>query len=215
MKASKAVEFFERIRPLYPKPCTELEHSNPFELLVATILSAQTTDKRVNMVTGELFKQYRTPEDFAKLTPAQLQPHIRSVNFFRTKARNIIGAAKIILRKHHGRVPRTMEEMIELPGVSRKTANLVLGLAFGVASGIVVDTHVYRITLRLGLHHEKTPEKAERKLMEQVPQNLWIHFGTAMLLHGRYVCRARPNCPECVLNRVCPSSTVSRETPRT
>lgn len=214
MKAGKAVECFERIKHLYPKPCTELKHSNPFELLVAAILSAQTTDKRVNMVTDELFKKYRTPQDFGNLKPQQLEPHVKSVNFFRTKSKNIVGAAKMILQKHHAHVPRTLEEMIELPGVSRKTANLVLGLAYGVASGIVVDTHVFRITQRLGLHREKTPEKAERKLLEQVPQNLWIHFGTAMLLHGRYICRAKPKCPECVLNQVCPSSTVSRETRR-
>lgn len=215
MKAGKAVQFFDRIKQLYPRPCTELKHSNPFELLVAAILSAQTTDKRVNMVTDELFKKYRTPQDFAKLTPRQLEPHIKSVNFYRTKSKNIVGAAKMILEKHGGRVPRTIEEMIELPGVSRKTANLVLGLAYGVAGGIVVDTHVFRVTQRLGLHNEKTPEKAERKLLDQVPQKLWIHFGTAMLLHGRYVCRAKPGCSECVLNRLCPSSTVSRETLRT
>lgn len=193
------------LRRLYPKADCALRHENPLQLLIATILSAQCTDERVNQITPALFRKYRSAADFAKAKPPELEAMIRSTGFFRSKARSILGACKILAEKHGGKVPKTMEEMLELPGVARKTANVVLGTAYGIPSGIVVDTHVRRLSYRMGLTDETDPVKIEQDLMEIVPKKDWIWFGHAMIWHGRRVCRARdPQCPSCLLSNVCP-----------
>jgi endonuclease III len=194
----------------YPDARCSLNYSNPLELLVATILSAQCTDERVNLVTAELFRKYRTAEDYARARAAELERDIRSTGFFRNKAKSIQGACRIIAEKYKGRVPETMEELLELPGVARKTANVVLGNAYGVASGVVVDTHVARLSERLGLTREKTPEKIERDLTALVPKSDWILFPHLLIAHGRKVCKARgPLCGECVLAKLCPSANLN------
>jgi endonuclease-3 len=184
-----------------------LTHRNSFQLLIATILSAQCTDERVNTVTPELFRKYPTPQTFAQLDPEALEHEIYSTGFFRNKAKNIIGASKKIVREFHGNVPRTMEELLTLPGVARKTANVVLGTACGIASGIVVDTHVFRVaTRRLRLSQERPPEGVERNLLEIVPRNRWIRFSYQLTLFGRQICFARkPRCTECPLEPICDS----------
>ncbi len=190
----------------YPDARTELDWSNPLELLVATMLSAQTTDVRVNAVTRTLFERYRTAEDYAGAEPARLEEDIRPTGFYRNKARALQGMARALLEKHGGEVPRTMAELVALPGVGRKTANVVLGNAFGVNEGVVVDTHVRRLSNRLGLSTERDPEKIERDLLPLVPEEERTVFSHLLILHGRRVCKARkPLCPECVLNDVCPS----------
>jgi endonuclease-3 len=193
-----------------------LVHQSPFELLVATVLSAQCTDARVNIVTKDLFKKYRKPEDYAAAPPGELENDIRSTGFFNNKAKSLRGLGRAIATEHAGKVPRTMEEMLELPGVARKTANVVLGTAFGMPTGVVVDTHVFRLSHRLGLSEATTPEKVERDLMELVPKKDWIFFGHALILHGRRVCLARkPDCPACRLRSLCPSADLlGRETKR-
>lgn len=189
----------------YPDPGCALEHENPLHLLVATILSAQCTDERVNMVTKSLFKKYRTAADFAKADQAEFENDIRSTGFFRNKAKNIISCANSLVEKHGGIVPRTLEELVALPGVGRKTANVVLGTAFGIASGVVVDTHVTRLSWRLGLTSEKDAGKIEADLMKLVPKEHWIAFSHALILHGRARCSARaPDCPACELAALCP-----------
>jgi endonuclease-3 len=183
-----------------------LEHSNALELLVATILSAQCTDERVNLVTRDLFRKYRSPEDYSNARPEELENDIRSTGFFRNKARSIQGACKLILDRFGGRVPETMEELIQLPGVARKTANVVLGVAYRKAEGIVVDTHVHRVSRRLELTQEEDPQKIERDLMKLVPRSKWIIFSHQMIHHGRHVCKARsPSCPTCPLEKFCRS----------
>lgn len=204
---SRAKVVITLLKKEYPEARTALQHSNPLQLLIATILSAQCTDERVNMVTPELFKRYRTVHDFANANQAELEEAIRSTGFFRNKAKNIIGCCKAIVEVHRGSVPESMEELVQLPGVGRKTANCVLGGAFGRAEGVVVDTHVQRLAGRLGLSRNETPEKIEQDLMKTVPKKDWYLLSNLLILHGRRVCDARkPKCPECMLNELCPSA---------
>jgi endonuclease III len=189
----------------YPEAHCELDHKSPLELLIATILSAQCTDKRVNIVTPDLFKRYRSAADYANAPVAELEQAIKTTGFFRNKARNIIAACQTILEKHGGQVPETMEELIQLGGVGRKTANVVLGNAFRINVGVVVDTHVARLSCRLGLTKQKTPEKIEKDLMALVPQNQWTLFSHWLIWHGRRRCFARkPDCAHCELFKLCP-----------
>lgn len=191
----------------YPDATCSLNHTSPLELLVATILSAQCTDERVNLVTADLFRKYRTCEDYAAAPAAELEQDIRSTGFFRNKAKAIQGACRLLLEEFGGRVPDTMDELLRLPGVARKTANVVLGNAFGIASGVVVDTHVQRLSARLALSAQKTPEKIEQDLTTLVPQADWIVFPHLLIAHGRKICKARtPLCAACVLEPLCPSS---------
>ena len=188
----------------YPKATCELNYSNAFQLLIATILSAQCTDVRVNLVTGELFKKYTKPEDFAYASPAELEKEIRPTGFFRNKTKSIMGASKGLIEKFGGEVPRTMEEIVTLPGVARKTGNVVLGTAYGIASGVVVDTHVIRLSQRLDLTRNDDPKKIEQDLMKVIPKNKWIKFSHQLIWHGRRVCAARkPKCAECNLEQLC------------
>jgi endonuclease III len=202
-------EVISRLKDEYPDARTELNWENPLELLVATMLSAQTTDVRVNMVTEKLFEKYRTAADYAGADPAELEADIRPTGFYRNKARSLQGMARALLDEHGGEVPHTMAELVSLPGVGRKTANVVLGNAFGVDEGVVVDTHVRRVSRRLGLTAEKDPEKIEQDLLGVVPEGERTLFSHLLIFHGRRVCKARkPDCPGCVLNDICPSSTV-------
>ena len=196
-----------RLKKEYPDARCSLNHANPLELLVATILSAQCTDERVNLVTADLFRKYRAAQDYTKVPQSELEQDIRSTGFYRNKAKAIQGAAKIISEQYDGRVPDKMEELLALPGVARKTANVVLGNAFGISSGVVVDTHVGRLSVRLGLTSHEQPEKIERDLMELVPKKEWVDFSHLLIYHGRKVCKARtPLCAECVIEQMCPSS---------
>ena len=189
---------------MYPKATCALHHSNPWELLVATILSAQCTDKRVNEVTPGLFKKYPTPQDFAAVRPEVLANDIRSTGFFNNKSKSIVGAAKGLIDRFGGVVPKTMDEILTLPGVARKTGNVVLGTAYGLASGVVVDTHVQRISARLDLTKNIEPVKIEQDLMKIIPRDKWILFSHQIILHGRALCVARkPKCAECELNPIC------------
>ena len=189
----------------YPDAHCELDHRSPLELLIATILSAQCTDKRVNIVTQDLFKRYRSVEDYAHAPLGELEQAVKTTGFFRNKARNIKAACRAIVEKHGGKVPQTMEELIQLGGVGRKTANVVLGNAFGVNVGVVVDTHVARLSYRLGLTKQKAPEKIEQELMTLVPQEQWTLFSHWLIWHGRRRCFARkPDCANCELLRLCP-----------
>ncbi len=204
---ARVAEILRRLRETYPNAQCALEHSNPLELLVATILSAQCTDERVNQVTKELFRKYRTAEDYAMANPEELEQAIRPTGFYRNKARHIQGAARMIVERFGGEVPRTMEELLQLPGVARKTANVVLGVAFHQAEGIVVDTHVKRVARRLGLTQEQDPAKIEKDLMAIIPRDQWIDFGHQVIWHGRMICHARkPDCPNCPLNDLCPGA---------
>jgi endonuclease-3 len=197
-------EILTRLDGMYPAATCALHHSNPWELLVATILSAQCTDKRVNEVTPGLFAKYPTPRDFAAVRPEVLANDIRSTGFFNNKAKSLVGAAKKIVGVFGGEVPRTMEEMLTIPGAARKTANVVLGTAYGIASGVVVDTHVQRIARRLDLTKETEPGKIERDLMKIIPQERWVLFSHQIILHGRALCLARkPKCAECRLDPLC------------
>jgi len=202
---------FAALDMLFPQAQCALRHQNAFQLLVATILSAQCTDERVNKVTPELFQKYPTPQDFAALGQPVLEREIRSTGFFRNKAKNIIGAAQKLVQDFGGVVPQTMGQMLTLPGVARKTANVVLGTAYGIPSGVVVDTHVFRIARRLKLSKQKTPEKVEQDLIKLVPQDRWIAFGHQMIWFGRKICAARkPLCADCPLAPTCdaPDKTV-------
>lgn len=204
-------KIFRALDDLFPKAECALRHENPFQLLVATILSAQCTDERVNKVTPGLFQKYPTPQDFAALRQPVLEREVRSTGFFRNKSKNIIGTARKIVQEFGGEVPRTMEKMLTLPGVARKTANVVLGTAFGIPTGVVVDTHVFRIARRLKLSKQKTPEKVEQDLMKLVPKENWITFGHQVIWFGRKICHARkPLCATCPLESVCdaPDKTV-------
>ncbi len=195
------------LKKTYPEAECALHHSNPFELLIATILSAQCTDERVNMVTAELFRKYRKPEDYASAPPEELERDISSVNFFRNKAKSIQTTARLIVEKHKGQVPQTLDELVQLAGVGRKTANVVLGTAFGIPTGVVVDTHVARLSQRLVLTKNKTPEKIEADLIEILPKKEWIGFSHRLIWHGRKVCTARkPYCENCSIEPLCPSS---------
>ena len=196
------------LRRAYPGAHCELNFSNPLELLIATILSAQCTDKRVNIVTVELFKQFPTARDYADAPLAEIEEAIKSTGFFRNKAKNIQACCRKLVERHGGEVPRTMEELHSLDGVGRKTANVVLGNAFNINVGVVVDTHVSRLSQRLGLTREKTPEKIEQILMELVPQADWTLFSHWLIWHGRRRCDARkPDCVHCEIRNLCPSST--------
>ena len=202
-------QIIKRLKKEYPDAHCALIHSNAFELLIATILSAQCTDVRVNIVTADLFRKYRQPEDYLKVSPEELEQDIRSTGFFRNKAKNIQAACEKIVENFGGEIPQTMEEILTLNGVARKTANVVLGNAFGITSGVVVDTHVSRLSQRLGLTVETTPEKIENDLAELVPKKDWIIFPHLLIWHGRAVCQARkPKCAECVLEDLCPSSSL-------
>jgi endonuclease-3 len=202
-----APEVTARLKAAYPDARTELDWSNPLELLVATILSAQTTDVQVNRVTESLFSKYRTAEDYADSTPDELEENIRPTGFYRNKARSLRGMASALVEEHGGEVPRTMSELVALPGVGRKTANVVLGNAFGTNEGIVVDTHVRRVSGRLGLTEGSDPVKIEQELMRLVPEEDWTIFSHLLILHGRRTCKARkPDCPNCILNDICPSA---------
>jgi endonuclease-3 len=195
------------LKRAYPDAKCSLEHSNAFELLIATILSAQCTDARVNIVTQDLFRKYRKPQDYLKISPKELEQDIRTTGFFRNKTKSIQGTAKVLTEQYGGKVPETMEELLELPGVARKTANVVLGNAFGISSGVVVDTHVTRLSHRLGLSAQKTAEKIEEDLIAIVPKKDWVIFPHLMIAHGRAICKARnPLCAECVVEKLCPSS---------
>jgi endonuclease-3 len=191
---------------VYPNAHTELDFKTPLELLIATILSAQCTDKRVNMVTPMLFKKYRSAKDYASAPPGELENAIKSTGFFNSKAKSIRGATSTIAEKFGGKVPNSMEELRELPGVGRKTANVVLGNAFGINEGIVVDTHVIRLSQRLGLTKQKDPEKIEQDLMKLVPQKFWAIWSHWLIWHGRRRCYARkPGCRSCEVFKLCPS----------
>jgi endonuclease-3 len=202
-----ASEVTARLKAEYPDARTELDWSNPLELLVATILSAQTTDVQVNLVTKSLFAKYRKAEDYASATPEALEEDILPTGFYRNKARSLRGMAGALVEEHGGEVPRTMAELVALPGVGRKTANVVLGNAFGTNEGIVVDTHVRRVSGRLGLTENRDPVKIEQDLIELVPEVDRTDFSHLLILHGRRTCKARkPDCPNCVLNDICPSA---------
>lgn len=205
-----------RLKRAYPHAKCTLNHSNAFELLIATMLSAQCTDERVNIVTADLFRKYRSPEDYLKVSQKELEKDIRTTGFFRNKARAIQGTAKILTGNYRGAVPETMEELLELPGVARKTANVVLGNAFGIKSGVVVDTHVTRLARRLGLTEQTQAEKIERDLVELVRKRDWVVFSHLLIAHGRKVCKARnPMCSECVIEDLCPCSLLKTgEVPR-
>ena len=198
-----------RLDRLYPAADCALEHANPYELLVATVLSAQCTDKAVNRVTPALFERFPGPAELAEAKPEEIEPFIRSIGLFRNKAKNLRAAAQLLVEHHGGEVPQTMEALLELPGVARKTANVVLGTAFGKAVGVVVDTHVLRLSNRLGFVHADTPTKVERALIERVPRRRWIKLSHQLILHGRETCLARkPRCERCALAPDCPSAEV-------
>src|SRR5437899_5783875 len=211
---ARVKKIIARLEQAYPDATCALHHTDPLELLVATILSAQSTDARVNIVTPSLFAKYKTAQDYAAANPAVFEQDIHSTGFFRNKTKSIIGMAQALLERHGGKVPDTMEELVQLPGVGRKTANVVLGTWCGKNEGVVVDTHVQRLATLLGLTKEKTPEKIERDLMALVPRDKWTWFSHTLILHGRRVCIARrPKCEECVVNQLCPSSRVRHRRP--
>lgn len=203
-RKARIEKILERLNEMYPNVTCELHHENAWQLLVATILSAQCTDKRVNMVTPGLFKKYPDIRDFAAVSPEELGQDIKSTGFYNNKAKSVIGAAKRVLSEFGGVVPRTMEEMLTIPGAARKTSNVVLGTAYGIASGVVVDTHVQRISRRLDLTTEEDPVKIEKDLMKILPQGRWILFSHQTIHHGRRLCMARnPQCGECPINPLC------------
>jgi endonuclease-3 len=203
-RQARVREILRRLDEMYPHPTCALVHRTPWELLVATILSAQSTDKTVNQVTPGLFQKYPTVHDFAALRPDVLAKDIRSTGFFNNKAKSVVGAAKKIIADFGGQVPRTMKELLTVPGAARKTANVVLGTAYGIASGIVVDTHVQRISRRLNLTKNNNPVKIERDLLKIIPPERWILFSHQLIHHGRAICCARkPRCAECRLEPVC------------
>ncbi|HXT11153.1 MAG TPA: endonuclease III [Candidatus Angelobacter sp.] len=211
-KIARTKKIIAGLRKAYPDAHCELNFSNPLELLVATILSAQCTDKRVNIVTEALFKKYRSVEDFAKADLPGLERDIKTTGFYRNKARNIQAAAKSIIEKHGGKVPRTMEELVELGGVGRKTANVVLGNAFGIRLGIAVDTHVGRLSFRLGFTEENDPVKVEEVLMKLVPREQWTLISHLLIWHGRRRCFARnPDCEHCEVKPLCPRLGVKKK----
>ena len=198
-----------RLKRAYPGAKCSLNHSNPFELLVATILSAQCTDERVNIVTADLFRKYKKPEDYLKVAPRELEKDIQSTGFFRNKTKSIQGTSRMLTEQYHGEVPHTMDELLELPGVARKTANVVLGNAFDIKAGVVVDTHVTRLSHRLDFTQQKTAEKIELDLIPIVPKKDWVIFPHLMIYHGRKICKARnPLCAECTIEKQCPSSSL-------
>lgn len=205
--AAHALEILARLKREYPDAHCELDFETPLQLLVATILSAQCTDKRVNMVTPELFRAYPGAEDLASAKSANLEDLIRSTGFFRNKTKSLLGMSTAVVERHGGEVPQTMAELVLLPGVGRKTANVVLGNAFAINEGVVVDTHVGRLAVRLGLTNETDPVKVEQVLMRLIPRDDWALVSHLLIFHGRRICVARlPKCGDCVLNDICPSS---------
>ena len=203
-RASKVLELLEKN---YPNAEIALDYATPLQLLVATILSAQATDKQINMITPKLFKKYKTAGDYANADLEELEQYIKSSGFYHNKAKNIKNCCKTLVEKFHSKVPKTMNELIELPGVGRKTANIILANAFGVVEGVAVDTHVGRLAQRLGLSENKDPNKIEADLMKIIPKEQWIKITDLLIFHGRRVCTAKkPNCAGCVLNRICPSA---------
>ena len=202
-----ALMVIELLEKMHPDAKIALQFLNPVELLISTILSAQCTDERVNMVTPTLFKKYKTTEDYANADLRELEQDIRSTGFYRNKAKNIKACCQLLVEKFDSHIPKTMDELLEFPGVARKTANVVLQNAYDIVVGIVVDTHVYRVSRRLGMTHEKYPEKAETELMNIVPQAHWKKFSDLAIFHGRRVCMAKkPRCTLCILNKICPSA---------
>jgi len=203
-RTAKIIELLEK---QFPNAKTALNYSDPLEILVATMLSAQTTDERVNIVTQKLFKKYRTPEDYVSVDIKELEQDIRSTGFYHNKARNLKKCCQLLVEKYHSQVPKTMDEMLELPGVARKTANIVLYNAYGIISGIAVDTHVRRLSQRLGLSDHDDPAKIEQDLVKITPKDKWMKLTDLLIFHGRQVCIARkPKCETCVLNKICPSA---------
>lgn len=206
-RESRLAAIIEQLRATYPDAHCELDFANPLQLLIATILSAQCSDKQVNKVTQSLFQTYRSASDFANARIEDLEQAIRQIGLFRNKARNIQAACRTLVEQHHGEVPRNLDALVQLPGVGRKTANVVLGTAFNIASGIVVDTHVARLSQRLGLTRENDPVKIEEKLTRLVPQHHWTLFSHWLIWHGRRRCSARkPDCAQCEIRSLCPSS---------
>jgi endonuclease-3 len=204
-RRERAIRILKALRKEFPEARTALLHHSPFQLLIATILSAQCTDERVNMVTPVLFSRYKTPAELAAASQDELEEIIRSTGFFRMKAKNIIACSRALMERFDGEVPPRMEDLVTLPGVGRKTANVVLGQAFGIVSGVVVDTHVQRLAVRMGFSREKTPEKIEADLMEAFPKRSWIEISSTLILHGRRTCPARkPKCDVCTVAKDCP-----------
>ena len=204
---SRAEKIYSRLEAEYPNAKCALDFTTPLQLLIATILSAQSTDKTVNSVTAALFKNYKTAKQFSEADISELEAKVHSTGFFRNKARNIQGACRMIAQKHAGKVPQEMERLLELPGVARKTANVVLGVAFGIAEGVVVDTHVQRLAARLSLSKENRPEKIEEDLMKLFPREKWIHLSHLLIHHGRTLCDARkPKCLKCPIEDLCTSA---------
>ena len=203
-RVEKIIELIEK---QYPNAKTALNFTNPLEILLATILSAQTTDVTVNIVTKNLFKKYRTAEDYVNADIVELEQVIHSTGFYHNKAKNLQKCCQLLVEKFHSQVPKTMEELLELPGVARKTANIVLYNAFGITAGIAVDTHVTRLSQRLGLTQQKDPNKIEQDLMQITPKEKWMPLTDLLIFHGRNVCKAKkPHCEVCVLNKICPSA---------
>ncbi|MEP7342452.1 MAG: endonuclease III [Acidobacteriota bacterium] len=212
---TRTQQIIRALKKTYPDATCALNHTSPLELLFATILSAQCTDERVNIVTANLFRKYHGAAEYAAADPAELERDINSITFFRNKAKSIQTTARLLLEKHNGQIPKTLEELVLLAGVGRKTANVVLGTAFGIPTGVVVDTHVMRLTQRLGLTTNKEPEKIERDLIELLPKKEWINFSHRLIWHGRRVCKARkPECDACSLEPYCPSSLLKADLPK-
>jgi endonuclease III len=208
-KKQQSANVIKLLKKLYPEAHCALIHENAFQLLIATILSAQCTDDRVNIVTATLFRKFPTPKSLADAEIEDITQEIKSINFFNNKAKSLKAMSQKLVENFGGEVPKTMEQLLTLNGVARKTANVVLGNAFGIASGVVVDTHVSRLSQRLGLTEETTPEKIEKNLAELVPKKDWVMFPHWMIFHGRQVCKARnPNCEECKLTEICPKVNV-------
>jgi len=206
----QAAKVLRRLKADYPEAPCALVHRNPFQLLVATILSAQCTDKRVNLVTKELFRKYRTPADFASAPLRDLEKAVQSTGFFRNKAKNIKACSRRLMEHHRGKVPQDLDTLVQLAGVGRKTANVVLGTAYGLATGVVVDTHVGRLSRRLGLTSQKDAVKVEQDLIQLLPKKEWIVFSHRMIHHGRAICSARrPACEECSMKKFCPRAGVA------
>lgn len=212
MKKQRALEIARKLQRMYSKATVSLDYTTPFELLIATILSAQSTDARVNVVTKDLFRKYPGPDAIANADPYTLEQDIRTTGFYKNKAKSIMGASRAILETHAGQVPSTMEELVQLPGVGRKTANVVLSNAFKKPVGVVVDTHVTRVAGRLGLTASSYAEIIEQDLMKLLPQKEWTGFAHRLILHGRTICIARkPKCCDCRLNELCPSAEAPQE----
>src|ERR1700675_2754869 len=208
-RKARTEQIIKLLKRAHPDAHCALHHSSAFELLIATILSAQCTDERVNIVTADLFRKYRRPEDYLRVPAVELQQDVRTTGFFRNKTKSIQGACKMLVEEFGSEVPRTMDELLRLPGVARKTANVVLGVAYGIAAGVVVDTHVSRLSQRLRLTKQKDAGKIEQDLNELVPRKNWIIFSQLLIFHGRRVSKARrPLCEECVVEKLCPSSTL-------